>query len=117
MKSNAMPPKSLNGNESFNGQFVSFSKASEKNYGFCKSGYDNSIKSWKFISLTILKGATMKISLPVAIVVGSLITITNHFSELFTGRLSLILSIRIILNYLIPYIVAGIGYARARVPR
>jgi len=61
----------------------------------------------------ILLGRTWRVALPVAAVVGSLLVALNQGSTIVGGHLGAVLLGRVLLNYLVPYVVSSVGYLRA----
>lgn len=58
----------------------------------------------------ICRGATFATSMRVALVVGTLLTLVNQGAALWSGPVDLPLMLRVVANYLIPYVVSGVGY-------
>lgn len=64
-------------------------------------------------ALLILKGTTRRIALPVALVVGTLLSAVNQAPALIHGHHGGATIIRIAVNYLVPYTVSSIGFLSA----
>ncbi|MEX0917442.1 MAG: nitrate/nitrite transporter NrtS [Candidatus Paceibacterota bacterium] len=62
-----------------------------------------------------LKHATDKIcvyrSVKIALVVGTILALINHYDSLFSGTLTAVNIFQILLTYLVPYVVATLGSA------
>lgn len=58
----------------------------------------------------ILTGATFHTALRVAMVVGTLLTVVNQAEVILDGEATWVTAVRVACNYLIPYVVASIGY-------
>lgn len=66
----------------------------------------------------ITKGYTARTAIRVAAVVGTILSAVNQGSVITSGRFSAVTGLRIATNYLVPFIVASIGYlAPFRRPR
>lgn len=66
----------------------------------------------------ITKGYTVRTAIRVAAVVGTILSAVNQGSVIASGRFGVITGLRIATNYLVPFIVASIGYlAPFRRPR
>jgi len=66
----------------------------------------------------IAKGYTVRTAIRVAAVVGTILSAVNQGSVIASGRFGAITGVRIATNYLVPFIVASIGYlAPFRRPR
>jgi hypothetical protein len=66
-----------------------------------------------------LSGVTVRAAAPVALVVGSVLSAVNQGGVLLQGRLHIGLVVKIVVNYLTPFVVASLGYLAAgrRPPR
>lgn len=53
-------------------------------------------------------------ALPVAVVVGTILLVVNQGSQLLAGDVDLVMVLRGLANYAIPYVVSSIGYLNAR---
>jgi hypothetical protein len=69
--------------------------------------------SWPRAAWLIARGATFRTSLPVALVVGSLLSAVNQGGELVAGDIDGATVARMAANYAIPYVVSGVGYLSA----
>ena len=58
----------------------------------------------------IVTGATFHTASRVAAVVGTLLTVVNQAGIILGGEATWVTAIRVMFNYLIPYVVASIGY-------
>ncbi len=58
----------------------------------------------------IVTGATFHTASRVAVVVGTLLTVVNQASVILGGEATWVTAVRLVFNYLIPYVVASIGY-------
>ncbi|MPY93717.1 MAG: hypothetical protein GEV08_11855 [Acidimicrobiia bacterium] len=66
----------------------------------------------------ILRGVTLHTASRVALVVGTLLSVVNQGSVLIAGDASVGTVIRVVVNYLVPFTVASVGYlAPFRQPR
>ncbi len=64
--------------------------------------------------LTLLVcGATAPVAWRVALVVGTLLSIVNQGGEIMQGQTTAATVARVGFNYLVPYVVASVGYLRA----
>lgn len=61
----------------------------------------------------ILGGRTRHVALPVAVVVGTILLAVNQGSQLFAGDVDLVMVLRGLANYAIPYVVSSIGCLNA----
>lgn len=61
----------------------------------------------------ILSGRTRRVALPVALVVGTILLAVNQGSQLLAGEVDLVVVLRAMANYAIPYVVSSIGYLKA----
>jgi hypothetical protein len=61
----------------------------------------------------VLRGRTARVAVPVAAVVGTVISVVNQADVLINGQASGITWVRIAVNYLVPYIVASVAYLSA----
>lgn len=62
----------------------------------------------------LVTGRTFRTAGPIAAVVGTILSAVNQGSVLFDGQATVATWVRIIVNYLVPYCVASIGYLAAR---
>lgn len=58
----------------------------------------------------IVAGATFHTASRVAVVVGTLLTVVNQAGVILGGEATRVTAVRVVFNYLIPYVVASIGY-------
>lgn len=66
----------------------------------------------------IAKGYTLRTAMRVAAVVGTILSAVNEGSVIASGRFGAITGVRIVTNFIVPFIVASIGYlAPFRRPR
>lgn len=64
------------------------------------------------------RGATLRTAAPVAIIVGTVLSLVNQLHVIIDGDVTWATWIRIAINYTVPYIVASIGFLSAcRAPR
>lgn len=61
----------------------------------------------------VLRGRTGRIAVPVAAVVGSVISTVNQADVIVTGHTTAITWVRIAVNYVVPYVVASVAYLSA----
>lgn len=59
-----------------------------------------------------LRGATLRPCVPVALVVGSVLTAANEGRMIASGQLAWPALVRIGVNYLVPFLVSGHGFIR-----
>lgn len=69
--------------------------------------------TWPQACWLILRGQTRRPALPVALVVGTLLTVVNQLDVILSGTLSLQLAVRVAANYAIPYVVSSVGFLNA----
>jgi hypothetical protein len=69
---------------------------------------------WGRATWLILRGATWRVALPVALVVGTLLAAVNQGSELIAGDADAATLVRMAANYAIPYVVSSVGYLSAQ---
>ena len=58
----------------------------------------------------ILRGTTFRTAARIALLVGTTLTLVNQGTVLAAGHLTPAIVLRVLANYLIPYIVSSIGY-------
>ena len=58
----------------------------------------------------MLRGVTFRTGSRVALVVGTILTLVNQGSVIFGGDASVVTWLRVAVNYLVPFVVASIGY-------
>jgi hypothetical protein len=61
----------------------------------------------------VLRGRTARVAVPVAAVVGTVISAVNQGDVIIEGQASGITWVRIAVNYLVPFIVASVAYLSA----
>jgi hypothetical protein len=61
----------------------------------------------------VLRGRTARVAVPVAAVVGTVISVVNQGDVLLDGQATGITWVRIVINYLVPFIVASVAYLSA----
>lgn len=59
--------------------------------------------------LLVLRGATARTCVPVAVVVGTVLTAVNQGALVVQGRLHLVDLARVAANYVVPYLVSSYG--------
>lgn len=68
---------------------------------------------WTRAAGLILRGTTLQVALPIALVVGTVLVGVNMGAELAAGEADEATALRILANYAIPYLVSSIGYLSA----
>jgi hypothetical protein len=64
------------------------------------------------------RGATLRTAAPVAIVVGTVLSLVNQLHVIVEGDATWVTWVRVAVNYTVPYVVASIGFLWAcRAPR
>lgn len=64
-----------------------------------------------------LAGVTARAAAPIAVVVGTILSAVNEGGALLAGRLDAALAVKVAVNYVVPFVVASLGYLTAgRVP-
>lgn len=61
----------------------------------------------------VLRGRTVRIAVPVAATVGTVISAVNQADVIITGHATSMTWVRIIVNYVVPYLVASVAYLSA----
>lgn len=61
-----------------------------------------------------LRGATTRTAAPVALVVGTVLSLVNQGHLVFAGTADAATWIRVVVNYLVPFLVASTGFLSAR---
>ncbi|WP_306357913.1 MULTISPECIES: nitrate/nitrite transporter NrtS [unclassified Nocardia] len=61
-----------------------------------------------------LRGATVRTALPTAVIVGTVLSLVNQGSVIADGLATTGTWIRVAVNYLVPFLVASIGWLSAR---
>ncbi len=64
-------------------------------------------------AVLIARGATFATAARVAVVVGTLLTLVNQGEIVARGEATAMTAVRVVFNFLIPYVVASIGYLAA----
>ena len=65
-------------------------------------------------ALLVLRGRTARTALPVAAVVGTVLSLVNQGSTILSGAAGTSTWIRVAVNYAVPFVVASIGYLSGR---
>jgi hypothetical protein len=64
------------------------------------------------------RGATLRTAAPVAVVVGTVLSLVNQLHVVVEGDATWVTWVRVAVNYAVPYIVASVGFLSAcRMPR
>lgn len=61
----------------------------------------------------LLRGATFRVAWPTAVVVGTILSAANQGAVLVSGDVTAQTWLRILFNYLVPYVVASLGFLSA----
>jgi hypothetical protein len=61
----------------------------------------------------VLRGRTARVAVPVAAVVGTVISMVNQGDVVITGQANAVTWVRIAVNYVVPFIVASVAYLSA----
>ena len=61
-----------------------------------------------------LRGHTLRTAVPTALIVGTVLCAVNQGATLMSGQATASTFVRLVINYLVPFIVASIGYLGAR---
>ena len=61
-------------------------------------------------TVLICRGVTFHTAVRVALVVGTILTVVNQGSVMVGGDSTIATWIRVVINYLVPYLVSSIGY-------
>jgi hypothetical protein len=61
----------------------------------------------------VLRGHTARVAIPVAAVVGTVISVVNQGDVVITGQATAITWVRVVVNYVVPFIVASVAYLSA----
>ncbi|MFI7673202.1 nitrate/nitrite transporter NrtS [Actinophytocola sp. NPDC049390] len=61
----------------------------------------------------VLRGRTARVAVPVAAVVGTVISVVNQAGVIVAGDMTGMTWVRIVVNYVVPYIVASVAYLSA----
>ncbi|MFQ5776411.1 MAG: hypothetical protein ACE5IP_00220 [Terriglobia bacterium] len=59
----------------------------------------------------VLRGPVLKRNLIIAVVVGTLLSLANQFEALLSGPWTLGLAVKILINFVIPFVVASVSSA------
>ena len=51
-------------------------------------------------------------SFKIALIIGVILALINHFNHIFTGTLTLLNIFQIVLTFLVPYVVSTLGYVK-----
>jgi methyl-accepting chemotaxis protein len=69
----------------------------------------SSLSTWQLL----LAGATLRVAIPTALVVGTLLTVVNQGSTVTAGQATAMTYLRVAFNYWVPFAVSSFGYLRA----
>lgn len=61
----------------------------------------------------VLRGRTARVAVPVAAVVGTVVSAVNQSDVIIGGQVTAITWVRIAINYLVPFVVASVAYLSA----
>ena len=61
----------------------------------------------------VVRGRTARTALPVALFVGTILSLANEGDAVFQGRFTLVVVVRMVTNYVVPFCVASFGYLAA----
>ena len=61
----------------------------------------------------VMRGRTARTALPVALLVGTVLSLVNEGDAVFQGRFTPAVIVRVMTNYLVPFCVASFGYLAA----
>jgi hypothetical protein len=61
----------------------------------------------------VARGRTARTALPVALFVGTVLSMVNEGDAMFQGRFTLAVVVRVMTNYVVPFCVASFGYLAA----
>lgn len=64
-------------------------------------------------AVLVLRGRTAHVAAPVAAVVGTVISVVNQAEVIIGGHATGITWVRIVVNYVVPYVVASVAYLSA----
>lgn len=70
-------------------------------------------ESWPQAFRLLVTGRTIRPALPVALVVGSLLSVINQGAAVLGGKVDVVTMIRLGANYTIPYVVSSLGFLSA----
>lgn len=66
--------------------------------------------TWGQACVLFARGATTRAALPVALLVGTVLTAANEGAQLTSGQLRWSLAVKTAVNYATPFVVASFGY-------
>lgn len=66
--------------------------------------------AWPEALVLFVRGATVRAALPVAVVVGTILSAANEGDQIARGQWGWVLWVRLAVNYVTPYVVASVGY-------
>jgi fatty-acid desaturase len=78
--------------------------------------YEGDAAQWSNLAeacAMVARGRTARTALPVALVVGTVLSLVNEGDAVFQGRFTVSVVVRVITNYVVPYCVASFGYLAA----
>ncbi|MEW2517117.1 nitrate/nitrite transporter NrtS [Actinacidiphila alni] len=75
---------------------------------------DENWSSWGSALRLLLRGRTARIAVPVAAVVGTVLSSVNQAANIASGHTGAGTWIRVAVNYLVPFLVSSYGYLTAR---
>lgn len=61
----------------------------------------------------LVRGATVRVALPTMLVVGTILSVVNQAAVLIDGEANWGTWVRIAINYLVPFLVASVGFLAA----
>lgn len=61
-----------------------------------------------------LRGHTLRTAIPTALIVGTVLCAVNQGATLVAGQVTAGTWVRMVINYLVPFVVASVGYLGAR---
>lgn len=67
-------------------------------------------QTWPQAGHLLLRGATTRAAIPVALLVGTLLSSVNEGGDLAAGKLGWVVWVRVVVNYATPFLVASVGY-------
>jgi fatty-acid desaturase len=78
--------------------------------------YDRDAPQWSNLAEAcglVARGRTARTALPVALFVGTVLSLVNEGGAVFQGRFTLGVIVRVMTNYVVPFCVASFGYLAA----
>jgi len=81
--------------------------------GPAPSGPGAGWSTWLQAAGLLTTGATLRTAFPVALVVGTLLCAVNQGSALVHGSIDVVTALRMVANYVIPYLVSSAGFLSA----